>query len=378
MQIPFHLALLPTLIIASFPVAAADTQDNGEHYTATLPTVSVVGQSDTSVLKGYINYDEAAVTRNGQLIKETPQTVDTLNIQKNKNYGTNDLSSILEGNAGIDAAYDMRGESIFLRGFQADASDIYRDGVRESGQVRRSTANIERVEIDVNDVACFIIEPVQGEGGFLALDIAFAQALRRFCDEKNILLIVDEIQSGFGRTGQRFAFSRLGITPDLILLGKSIAGGVPLGAVVGRKALLDNLPKGGLGGTYSGNPIACAAALATLEVMTDAQLQAWGARQEEAILRRYETWRAQRLSPYLGRLTGVGAMRGIELAHADGTPAPQQLSQLLSLARDAGLLLMPSGKSRHIVRLLAPLTIEPEVLEEGLDILQACLEELHE
>ena len=147
MQIPFHLALLPTLIIASFPVAAADTQDNGEHYTATLPTVSVVGQSDTSVLKGYINYDEAAVTRNGQLIKETPQTVDTLNIQKNKNYGTNDLSSILEGNAGIDAAYDMRGESIFLRGFQADASDIYRDGVRESGQVRRSTANIERVEI---------------------------------------------------------------------------------------------------------------------------------------------------------------------------------------------------------------------------------------
>jgi 4-aminobutyrate aminotransferase-like enzyme len=217
---------------------------------------------------------------------------------------------------------------------------------------------------------------VQGEGGFLALDIAFAQALRRFCDEKNILLIVDEIQSGFGRTGQRFAFSRLGITPDLILLGKSIAGGVPLGAVVGRKALLDNLPKGGLGGTYSGNPIACAAALATLEVMTDAQLQAWGTRQEEAILRRYETWRAQRLSPYLGRLTGVGAMRGIELAHADGTPAPQQLSQLLSLARDAGLLLMPSGQSRHIVRLLAPLTIEPAVLEEGLDILQACLKQL--
>ena len=109
--------------------------------------MKVVGQADTSVLKGYINYDEAAVTRNGQLIKETPQTVDTLNIQKNKNYGTNDLSSILEGNAGIDAAYDMRGESIFLRGFQADASDIYRDGVRESGQVRRSTANIERVEI---------------------------------------------------------------------------------------------------------------------------------------------------------------------------------------------------------------------------------------
>lgn len=232
------------------------------------------------------------------------------------------------------------------------------------------------VEIDVEDVACFIIEPVQGEGGFLALDVEFAQALRRFCDEKQILLIADEIQSGFGRTGQRFAFSRLGIEPDLILLGKSIAGGVPLGAVVGRKNLMDNLPKGGLGGTYSGNPIACAAALATLEVMTNANLHAWGAQQEAAIVRRYASWRDQALSPYLGRLTGVGAMRGIELANADGTPAPRQLTQLLGLARDAGLLLMPSGKARHIIRLLAPLTTEPAVLEEGLDILEACFKRL--
>ncbi|VVM80194.1 5-aminovalerate aminotransferase DavT [Pseudomonas fluorescens] len=232
------------------------------------------------------------------------------------------------------------------------------------------------VEIDVDDVACFIIEPVQGEAGFLALDVEFAQALRRFCDEKGIVLIADEIQSGFGRTGQRFAFSRLGIEPDLILLGKSIAGGVPLGAVVGRKALLDILPKGGLGGTYSGNPIACAAAMATLDEMSDANLQVWGSQQEEAIVSRYQAWRASNLSPYLGRLTGVGAMRGIELAHADGTPASAQLTQLLALARDAGLLLMPSGKSRHIVRLLAPLTTEAAVLEEGLDILEACLAQL--
>ncbi|MDQ3201565.1 MAG: aspartate aminotransferase family protein [Pseudomonadota bacterium] len=232
------------------------------------------------------------------------------------------------------------------------------------------------VEIDVDDVACFIIEPVQGEAGFLALDVEFARALRRLCDEKGIVLIADEIQSGFGRTGQRFAFSRLGIEPDLILLGKSIAGGVPLGAVVGRKTLLDILPKGGLGGTYSGNPIACAAALATLDEMSDANLQLWGSQQEEAIVSRYQNWRASNLSPYLGRLTGVGAMRGIELAHADGTPAPAQLTQLLALARDAGLLLMPSGKSRHIIRLLAPLTTEAAVLEEGLDIIEACLAKL--
>ena len=144
----FSLGIIPALL-AALPAAvwADGTANEADNYTATLPTIHVEAQADTSILKGYINYDEAAVTRNNQLIKETPQSIDTLNIQKNKNYGTNDLSSILEGNAGINAAYDMRGESLFLRGFQADANDIYRDGVRESGQVRRSTANIERVEI---------------------------------------------------------------------------------------------------------------------------------------------------------------------------------------------------------------------------------------
>lgn len=231
------------------------------------------------------------------------------------------------------------------------------------------------VEIDVDEVACFIIEPVQGEGGFLALDVEFAQALRRLCDEKGIVLIIDEIQSGFGRTGQRFAFSRLGIEPDLLLLGKSIAGGVPLGAVVGRKALMDTLPKGGLGGTYSGNPIACAAGIATLDEMSDANLAQWGEQQAAVVQARYDRWKAQGVSAFLGRLTGVGAMRGIELS-ADGKPGTAQMAQLLESARRRGLLLMPSGKSRHIVRLLAPLTIELDVLNEGLDILEQCLTEL--
>ncbi|WP_062381525.1 2-aminoadipate transaminase [Pseudomonas abietaniphila] len=241
----------------------------------------------------------------------------------------------------------------------------------------KSMDRLFSVEIDLDEVACFIIEPVQGEGGFLALDVEFAQALRTLCDNKGIVLIIDEIQSGFGRTGQRFAFSRLGIEPDLLLLGKSIAGGVPLGAVVGRKTLMDTLPKGGLGGTYSGNPMACAAGLATLDEMTDAHLAAWSEQYSATLLARYEQWQAQQLSPYLGRLTGVGAMRGIELRTPDGKPATAQMAQLLACARERGLLLMPSGKARHIVRLLAPLTIEPEVLNEGLDLLEACLAALH-
>lgn len=232
------------------------------------------------------------------------------------------------------------------------------------------------VEIDVEEIACFIIEPIQGEGGFLALDIEFAQALRKFCDDKGILLIIDEIQSGFGRTGQRFAFSRLGIEPDLLLLGKSIAGGVPLGAVVGKKELMDILPKGGLGGTYSGNPIACAAGIASLTQMTDANLSAWGEAQEQAIVSRYQQWVNNKVSPFLGRLTGVGAMRGIEFMTPEGKPAAAQLAQLLEAARNKGLLLMPSGKSRHIIRLLPPLTTELEVLNEGLDIFESCLKEL--
>ncbi|MBC3456099.1 2-aminoadipate transaminase [Pseudomonas mosselii] len=243
-------------------------------------------------------------------------------------------------------------------------------------QALQAMERLFSVELAVEDVAAFIFEPVQGEGGFLALDPAFAQALRRLCDEHGILIIIDEIQSGFGRTGQRFAFPRLGIEPDLLLLAKSIAGGMPLGAVVGRQAIMGALPKGGLGGTYSGNPIACAAALASLAQMTDANIATWGERQEQAIVARHARWKASGRCAALGRLTGTGAMRGLELVNPDGSPAPTQLAKVLEAARGKGLLLMPSGKARHIIRLLAPLTIEPEVLEEGLDILEQCLMEL--
>ncbi|MEB5931494.1 2-aminoadipate transaminase [Pseudomonas mosselii] len=243
-------------------------------------------------------------------------------------------------------------------------------------QALKAMERLFSVELAVEDVAAFIFEPVQGEGGFLALDPAFAQALRSFCDEHGILIIIDEIQSGFGRTGQRFAFPWLGIEPDLLLLAKSIAGGMPLGAVVGRQAIMGALPKGGLGGTYSGNPIACAAALASLAQMTDANIATWGERQEQAIVARHARWKASGRCAALGRLTGTGAMRGLELVNPDGSPAPTQLAKVLEAARGKGLLLMPSGKARHIIRLLAPLTIEPEVLEEGLDILEQCLMEL--
>ncbi|GAA3576451.1 TonB-dependent receptor [Marinobacter xestospongiae] len=143
---PAHPTITLSLFVAGLAQPVSAVADS-PGYTATLPTLLVEATSELSQTKGYVGYEEANVTRNNLTIREVPQTIDVINIQKNKNYGTNDLSSILEGNAGVDASYDMRGENIFLRGFKADANDIYRDGIRSSGQVRRSTANIERVEI---------------------------------------------------------------------------------------------------------------------------------------------------------------------------------------------------------------------------------------
>lgn len=240
-------------------------------------------------------------------------------------------------------------------------------------QAKQALDRLFQVEVDVNNIAAIIFEPVLGEGGFHLMSPEFAQYLRTFCDTHGILIIVDEIQSGFARTGTHFAFSHLGIEPDLMLLGKSIAGGVPLGAVVGLAKHMDAPNKGALGGTYSGNPIACAAGLATLEILQSAEFQASTQHYIETIEQRYAKWQQQKLTPWLGRLTGIGAMRGIELQHPSLGAGTQVLAEVLASAREQGLLLMPSGPAKNIIRLLTPLTIHPETLNEGLDILEHIL-----
>ena len=244
-----------------------------------------------------------------------------------------------------------------------------------AADAKAALARLLSVEVDVQNIACIFVEPVQGEAGFQLFDREFAQYLREFCDQHGILLVLDEIQSGFGRTGKRFGFEHLGIEPDLLLLAKSIAGGMPLGAVMGKEHLMNNLPKGSLGGTYSGNPVACAAALATMEIMSDAeQLAQWNQQYTQTIEKYHAQWQAEGLT-CVGPLTGVDAMRGITLLNQDGSAGTEVLAKVLKSARERGLLLMPSGKSRNIIRLLAPLTIEPETLEQGLNILGECLAE---
>ncbi|MCE7517624.1 2-aminoadipate transaminase [Vreelandella titanicae] len=251
---------------------------------------------------------------------------------------------------------------------------------RDSGvtaeQALDALERLFEVEIPADEVASIIVEPIQGEGGFRLLCPQFAKALRVVCDKHNILLICDEIQSGFGRTGQRFGFTHLGIEPDLLLMGKSMAAGLPLAALVGRGELMDALPKGALGGTYSGNAVACAAALAVMDVMQEEALTAWSNAQEVAIVSAYQRWKASERFPMLGAMTGIGAMRGIVFEDTENATGAEHLANLLVAGRDAGVLLMPSGRKRNVLRLLPPLTTEPDIMAEGLGLIEQALETL--
>ncbi|ALM51923.1 aspartate aminotransferase family protein [Halomonas huangheensis] len=251
-----------------------------------------------------------------------------------------------------------------------------RDNGISSAESMAALSRLFEVEISADEVAAIIVEPVQGEGGFRQLDADFAAHLRTLCDQLGIVLIFDEIQSGFGRTGSRFAFSHLNVEPDLLLMGKSMAAGLPLAAVAGKAEIMNSVPTGGLGGTYSGNAVACAAAKTVIDLMTDEHLGQWGEHLESTIINAHRQWHASERYPMLGQLTGVGAMRGIVLEDTTHATGAEHLSALLKTAREHGLLLMPSGRKRNILRLLPPLTIEPEVLKEGLTRLEQTLEAL--
>lgn len=283
------------------------------------------------------------------------------------------------------AAVNLNGKvAPYKRGLGPLSSAVYHipfpspDNAVSDQQAMDALTRLFEIETDVDNIGAFIVEPIQGEGGFQRLSPSFAQYLRAFCDEHGIVLIMDEIQSGYGRTGVPFAFMHLGVNPDVLLLGKSIAGGLPLGAVIGTDDLMNDLPKGSLGGTYSGNPVACAAANATFDIMAAASVWQSAQHYSDVIETTVSTWQADNLSPWLHGLTGVGAMRGIELRHETAGTNPQVMAHILTEARARGLLLMPSGKYRHIIRLLPPLTIEPETLQQGLDILKEVLQSIPE
>jgi 4-aminobutyrate aminotransferase / (S)-3-amino-2-methylpropionate transaminase / 5-aminovalerate transaminase len=228
--------------------------------------------------------------------------------------------------------------------------------------------------IPADQVAAIIVEPVQGEGGFIVPPAHFLPELREICTQHGILLIIDEVQSGFGRTGKMFAIEHAGVEPDLMLLAKSLAGGLPLAAVVGRDTYMDAPLPGGLGGTYGGNPVACAAALAVLDVFEREGLADRGRVRGEQAMARMRGWRER--FPLVGDVRGLGAMVAMELVtdRARRTPATDAAGRILVEAREHGLILIKAGLYDNVIRLLMPLVTTEEELAEGLDILESALD----
>jgi len=218
-------------------------------------------------------------------------------------------------------------------------------------------------------IACAVIEPVMGEGGFIVPPPDYLKALARLCHEHGIVLVADEVQTGFGRTGRMFACERFGLEPDLICLAKSLSNGFPLSAVVGRAALLDAVQPGGLGGTFGGNPVSCAAALEQEDLLLRAE--ALGA----AVERRFARF-AERF-PFVGEARGVGAMRAIELVRDRETLEPDKplTERVVAQAAARGVLLVTAGLHGNVIRTLMPLVMTDAELEEGLDVIETCLSE---
>ena len=236
----------------------------------------------------------------------------------------------------------------------------------------RAIDKLFKADIEPEQVAAIILEPVQGEGGFYAAPPAFMRALREICDRHGILLIADEIQTGFARTGKWFAMDHYDVVPDLMTMAKSLAGGTPLSAVCGRAEIMDAPAPGGLGGTYAANALAIAAAHAVLDVIEDERLCERAQILGDRLKARLEGLRAK--VPQIADVRGLGAMVAVEFAGADGAPDPEFTKQVQTRARDAGLLLLTCGVHANVVRFLFPLTIEDAVLGEGLDILAAALQ----
>lgn len=229
-------------------------------------------------------------------------------------------------------------------------------------------------EIDPGQVAAVIIEAVQGEGGFNVAPPSFLQNLREYCTRHGIVFIVDEIQTGFCRTGKWFATEHADVAADLYTLAKSLGGGMPIAAVVGRAELMDAPGPGGLGGTYGGNPVSCAAALAVIKIMEDDNYPERADRIGKIVRNRF--LHLADLYPAVGDVRGLGAMLAFELVKPDGEPDADLANAVVRVAHGKGLLVLKAGFHGNAIRFLAPLCIEDNELEQGLDILEATLQEL--
>jgi len=279
----------------------------------------------------------------------------------------------------------------YKKGFGPFAPEVYRipfpycyrceAGQRGSGAAGQCCmASRSRLEqtfagtVDPDSVAAIIMELELGEGGFVPAPREYLDELARFARDHSILFIADEIQTGFGRTGKLFASEHYGLVPDIIITAKSLAGGLPLAAVTGRADVLDAPHVGGLGGTYGGNPLACAAALAVLDAMEEERIPARAQRTGDRIKARFREWADQ--YPCIGDVRGLGAMVAMELVSDRQTRAPDKAVtvRILAGALARGLVLLSAGTYGNVIRVLAPLTADDSLIDEGLAVFGAALE----
>jgi len=262
----------------------------------------------------------------------------------------------------------------YKAGFGPFAPEVYRTpapypyrGVT-SDDATAALEHLFKADVDPATVACVVLEPVQGEGGFVAMPQDFPARLQELCERNGILYVDDEVQSGVGRTGRMWAIEHYeGVEPDLLVCGKSIGGGLPLAGVTGRAEIMDAVPPGGLGGTFGGNPLSCAAALAVLDVVADEEFLGAARELGETLRARLEVL-AQRHAD-VGEVRGVGPMLAFEFSER----SPERAQAVVSAAFERGLLLLSCGLYGNVIRLLPPLTITAEELDEGLSILEASL-----
>ncbi len=255
--------------------------------------------------------------------------------------------------------------------YRVPTSYPYRDGLSGAEAAANAISQIDK-QVGFNNVAAVIIEPIQGEGGFIAPAPGFLPALQQWANEQGIVFILDEVQTGFARTGDMFAAQHEGVVADIVTTAKGIAGGLPLSAVTGRADIMDSAHAGGLGGTYAGNPIACAAALATIETY-EAENLTERANQIGAVITEFFTT-LQQSDDRIGDIRGRGAMQAIELVESGSkAPNPALTGAIAKFAADNGVLVLTCGTYGNVIRFLPALAISDELLLEGLQVVADAL-----
>jgi 4-aminobutyrate aminotransferase/(S)-3-amino-2-methylpropionate transaminase len=262
----------------------------------------------------------------------------------------------------------------YKNGFGPFASEVYRapmsypfrDGLSGEEAAARALDVLDK-QVGAANLACVVVEPIQGEGGFVVPAPGFLPALAAWCAERDVLLVADEIQTGFCRTGDWFACDHEGVVPDLVTTAKGIAGGLPLAAVTGRAEVMDAVHVGGLGGTYGGNPVACAAALGAIEEMRDLDLVRRARQVGDLMAARLTDLRAEH--PVIGDVCGRGAMMAIELcAPGTTTPDPARTAAVAAYCHQQGVVTLTCGTWGNVFRFLPPLAISDDLLDEGFDV----------